>query len=50
MSQHFHKYENSPSTAEEMWLTFYYVGVLTTACAVKISFEFVAKLKKKDFR
>ena len=50
MSQQSHKYEKTPSAAEEMRPTFYYAGIQTTACAVKISFEFVAKLKKKDFR
>ena len=50
MSQQSHKYGNSPSAAEEIRPAFYYAGILTTACAVKISFDFVAKLKKKDFR
>ena len=50
MSQQSHNYENMPSAAEEMWPTFYYARVLTTACAVKVSFEFLARLKKKDFR
>ena len=50
MSQHSHKNENSLPAAEDIWQTFYYAVVLTTACAVEISFEFAAKLKKKDFR
>ena len=50
MSQQSHKYENSLSAAEEMWQAFYYAGVLKTAYAVTISFEFAAKPKKKDFR